>query len=44
MAEGFGSMVQIKADDTIILFGEGVGIRFHREDEKAPKTPASYRV
>ena len=37
MAEGFGSMVQIKADDTIILFGEGVGIRFHREDEKKPQ-------
>ena len=37
IAEGFGSMVEIKAEDAIILFGEGVGIRFHREDEKKPQ-------
>lgn len=37
MAEGFGSMVQIKADNAIILFGEGIGIRFYREDEKKPQ-------
>ena len=35
IADGFGSMVEIKAEDAIILFGEGVGIRFHREDEKS---------
>ena len=37
IADGFGSMVEIKAEDAIILFGEGVGIRFHREDEKKPQ-------
>ena len=37
IAEGFGSMVEIKAEDAIILLGEGVGIRFHQENEKRPQ-------
>lgn len=37
IAEGFGSMVEIKAEDATILLGEGVGIRFHRESEKRPQ-------
>lgn len=35
-ATGFGSMVEIKVEDTVILLGEGVGIRFHGENEKRP--------
>lgn len=33
----FGGMVEIKAEDAIILLGEGVGIKFHRENEKRPQ-------
>lgn len=36
-ATGLGSMVEIKAEDAVILLGEGVGIRFHREGEKRPQ-------
>ncbi|NLG89002.1 MAG: endonuclease VIII [Clostridiaceae bacterium] len=36
-AESFGSMVRIKAGDAFILFGEGVGIRFFKEEEKKPQ-------
>lgn len=35
-AAGVGSMVEIKAEDAIILLGEGVSIRFHNENEKIP--------
>jgi formamidopyrimidine-DNA glycosylase len=37
IATGFGSMVEIKAEDAVILFGEGVGIRFHSENDKRPQ-------
>lgn len=37
IATGFGSMVEIKAENAIILLGEGVGIRFHCENEKRPQ-------
>lgn len=37
IASGFGSMVEIKAEDVSILFGEGIGIRFQRENEKRPQ-------
>jgi len=36
-AEGYGSMVEISAEDAVILLGEGVAIRFHRENEKRPQ-------
>ncbi len=36
-ATGHGSMVEIQAEDAVILFGEGVGIRFHGENEKRPQ-------
>ncbi len=36
-ASGHGSMVEIQAEDAVILFGEGVGIRFHGENEKRPQ-------
>jgi formamidopyrimidine-DNA glycosylase len=36
-AAGFGGLVEIKAEDAIILVGEGVGLRFHRENEKRPQ-------
>ncbi len=36
-ATGHGSMVEIQAEDSVILFGEGVGIRFHGENEKRPQ-------
>ena len=35
-AEGFGSMVEIMAEDAVLLFGEGIVIRFYREGEKKP--------
>lgn len=36
-ASGVGSMVEISAGDSIILLGEGVGIRYHGENEKRPQ-------
>ena len=36
IATGFGSMLEIKVEDASILFGEGVSIRFHQENEKRP--------
>jgi formamidopyrimidine-DNA glycosylase len=36
-ATGIGSMVEIRVQDAIILLGEGVGIRFHAENEKKPE-------
>jgi formamidopyrimidine-DNA glycosylase len=36
-AAGYGGMVEIKAEDAVILLGEGVGIRFHGENEKRPQ-------
>lgn len=37
-ADGYGGLVEIKAGGTCILFGDGVGLRFHVKDAKrAPK-------
>lgn len=36
-AQGFGSMIEIKAEDAVILLGEGVAIRYHNENEKKPQ-------
>lgn len=36
-ATGFGGMVEIKVEDAVILLGDGVGIRFHSENEKRPQ-------
>ncbi|MEN6324606.1 MAG: endonuclease VIII [Syntrophomonas sp.] len=33
-ANGYGGLVEIKAGGTCILFGDGVGLRFHAEDTK----------
>ena len=35
-ASPFGSMVEIKVENANILFGEGVGIRFHDKNEPRP--------
>jgi formamidopyrimidine-DNA glycosylase len=35
-ASPFGSMVEIKVENANILFGEGVGIRFHGKNERHP--------
>lgn len=35
-ASPFGSMVEIKAENANILFGEGAGIRFHDKNEPRP--------
>ncbi len=35
-ANAYGGMVEIKAENTNILLGEGVGIRFHRANEPRP--------
>ncbi len=35
-ASPFGSMVEIEAGDVRILFGEGVGVRFHRRKDPRP--------
>lgn len=37
IATGFGSMAEIKAEDASILLGEGVSIKFHRENEQIPQ-------
>ncbi len=36
-AAGVGSMVEIMVEDYVILFGEGVAIRYHEENEKRPQ-------
>lgn len=36
VARGVGSMVEIKAEDAVILFSEGVAVRYHGETEKRP--------
>lgn len=36
-AAGFGGMVEIKAEDAVILLGDGVSLRFHSEKEKIPQ-------
>jgi formamidopyrimidine-DNA glycosylase len=35
-ANAYGSMVEIKVENAIILFGEGAGIRFHLHNEPRP--------
>jgi formamidopyrimidine-DNA glycosylase len=35
-ANSYGCMVEIKAENTNILLGEGAGIRFHRKNEPRP--------
>jgi len=35
-ANAYGGMVEIKAENTNILLGEGAGIRFHRKNEPRP--------
>ena len=36
-ASGYGCMVEIEADTAIILIGDGVGLRYHSQDESRPK-------
>ena len=36
-AAGFGGLVEIKAEDAVILFGDGVNPRFHEEEDKRPQ-------
>ena len=36
-AEAFGGMVEIRAEDAVILLGDGAGMRFHQKDEKRPE-------
>lgn len=36
-AESFGGYVEISAEDAVILFGEGVNLRFYGTDEKRPQ-------
>ncbi len=35
-ATGYGGLVEIKAEEMVILFGDGVGLRFQSENEKYP--------
>lgn len=35
-AKGYGGMVEIQAQGAVILFGDGVGLRFHDVNEKRP--------
>lgn len=35
-ANGIGSMVEVFAGDAVMLFGDGVGLRYHNEDEQKP--------
>jgi len=37
MSSSCGGMVEIRAEDATILFGEGINIRFHHEGEKRPQ-------
>lgn len=36
-ARGVGAMVEIKVEDAVILFSEGVSVRYHGDTEKHPK-------
>ena len=36
MANGCGALIEIKAGDAVILVGDGVGLRFHGQNEKRP--------
>lgn len=36
-AKGFGGLVEIMADEAVILFGDGVSIRYHTAGEKLPE-------
>lgn len=36
-ARGVGSFVEIKAEEAVILFSEGVALRYHSETEKPPQ-------
>ena len=36
-AAGFGGLVEIKAEDAVILLGDGVNLRFHAEEDKRPQ-------
>jgi formamidopyrimidine-DNA glycosylase len=36
-ASGFGGFVEIKAEDAVILLGDGTNLRFHGENEKRPQ-------
>lgn len=36
-AAAYGGLVEIEAEDAVILFGDGVNLRYHREDEARPK-------
>ena len=36
-ANGIGSMVEIIVEDAVILFGDGVGLRYHQEHEERPQ-------
>lgn len=36
-AMAFGALVQVKAGDSAILFGEGANVRFHNKNESRPK-------
>jgi len=36
-ASGFGGMIEIQAEDAVILFAEGVNLRFHGENDKHPR-------
>ncbi|HEY9061934.1 MAG TPA: DNA-formamidopyrimidine glycosylase family protein [Pseudobacteroides sp.] len=36
-AAGYGSMIEIQVEDSIILLHEGLGMRYHSENEEKPK-------
>ena len=36
-AVGYGGMVEIRADDAIMLFGDGVSLRYHGVGEQRPQ-------
>lgn len=36
-ADGYGGMVEIKAGNAVMLFGDGVGLRFHDKNETRPQ-------
>jgi formamidopyrimidine-DNA glycosylase len=36
-AAGFGGLIEIKAEDALILLGDGVALRFYNENEKHPQ-------
>lgn len=36
-AAGYGAMLEIKVEDAVLVFSDGVNLRFHRENEKRPQ-------